>query len=90
MQLWNRGLLSSSTQWQNEICSGLVDTCGVDFDLDAYGGYFDHQRVTIQPFELDINEQQLEYLRDNYNPLQRSGDNGVDIYINVRTYIANL
>lgn len=93
LQLWSRGLLSSSSEWQDEICSGLAvnqDLYGVETDIESYSGCFNHQMVVIPPFDINISDQQLQYLRENFNPLQSSNDNGVDIYIAVKLYVGSL
>ena len=83
LQLWSRGLLSSSLEWQNEICSGLTLN-----DENLYGietgesrDVFEDQRVTISMFDIGLNDQQLALLKESFNPLQSSNENGVDIYI---------
>lgn len=40
--------------------------------------------------ELNMSDQELVYLNDHYNPLQRSDCNGIDIYIQVKYYITSL
>ena len=60
---------------------------GVETDTDSYSGSFDHQGVIIPPFNINIDEQHLQHLRENFNPLQNSNDNGIDIYI-ARQFIA--
>ena len=90
LQLWSRGLLSSSSEWQEDVCSGLAADELYGTDIELCSGSFDHQRVIIPPFEISINDQQLQYLRENFNPLQCSNDNGVDIYLAVRLYIGTL
>ena len=89
LQLWNRGLLSASPLWQNEIAQGL--TVSDDYGVESYTQAtvcFD--QVTVPDIELDMSDRELEYLRDHYNPLQRSDCNGVDIYIQVKDYITSL
>lgn len=91
LQLWNRGLLSASPLWQNEIAEGL--TVSDDYGVDSYTQgtvCFDQGAVTVPEIELNMSDQELEYLRDHYNPLQRSDCNGVDIYIQVKDYITSL
>lgn len=87
------GLLSSSVEWQTEICAGLTvdeDSYGVDESEESFGDGFENQRVIIQPFDINLNPQQLQNLRDNFDPLQRSNDNGVDIYAAVCLFIESL
>lgn len=87
LQLWNRGLLSASPLWQNEIAQGL--TVSDDYGVESYTQAtvcFDQGTVAVPEIELDMSDQELEYLRGHYNPLQRSDCNGVDIYIQVKDY----
>lgn len=90
LQLWTRGLLSSPVEWQNEISSGLMmneELYGAETYEDAFSSCFD--RVDIR-FDFSLTQQQMQYLRDNYNPLQYSDNNGIDIYIDVKMYIESL
>ena len=71
LQLWTRGLLSSSSEWQNEIGTSLTvdeNFYGVEQDTNVYSGHYDHQGVVIPPFNVSIDEQHLQHLRDNFNP----------------------
>ena len=90
LQLWTRGLLSSS-EWQNEICTGLTadeNFYGVEQDTNIYSSHYDHQGVVIPPFNVSIDEQ--HHLRDNFNPLANCSNNGIDIYLAVKLYLNNL
>ena len=88
LELWSRGLLSSSSEWQDEICTGLThdDSYGVETDIES-NNCFNHSRVIIPPFTINISNQQLQHLTDNFSPLQSSNENGVDIYVAVRLYV---
>ena len=93
LQLWTWGLLSSSAEWQHQICSGLtVDDSlyGVESETDNYINSFDHQSVVVPPIHIDLSAQQLQYLRENFHPLQNSSNNGIDIYMAVRLYLENM
>jgi len=90
LELFNRGLLSSSVEWQTEICTGLrvnEDSYGVDEYEESMGGSFENQRVIVQPFDINLNSQELQHLRDNFDPLQTSNDCGIDIYAAVRLFM---
>ena len=92
LQLWTRGLLSSS-EWQNEICTGLTadeNFYGVEQESNIYSGHYDHQGVVIPPFNVSIDEQHLQHLRDNFNPLANCSNNGIDIYLAVKLNVNNL
>ncbi len=92
MQLWNRGLLSAAPHWQEQICCGLathdygVETDGVDSTCNSY----EERSVIVPDVELNLNDQEAEYLQSNFDPLQRSDCNGVDIYEAVRAYLLGL
>ena len=51
---------------------------------------FDQEAVTVPEIELNMSDQELEYLQDHYNPLQRSDCNGIDICIPVKDYTTSL
>ena len=88
LQLWNRGLLSASSHFQNEIASGqtVENEYGVDSDLlcNTYSTVEDG--VVVPEVRLELSDSELEHIRSHYNPLEVSNDNGVNIYINVKDY----
>ena len=91
LQLWNRGLLSASSQFQDEIASGLTvdDDYGVDADIvNSVDFCLDSDEALIVPeIELDLSGPELDYIQNQFNPLQTSDYNGMDIYIQVREYL---
>lgn len=89
-QMWNRGLLSAAPQWQEEISSGLVsENYGVETnDLHFSSDMF--EEIVVSPVELDMNDQEFEFLSSNFNPLEISDSYGIDIYESVRAYIIGL
>ena len=91
LQLWNRGMLSASHQLQDVIAQGLTvsDDYGVEYNTQGTV-FFDEGNVTVPEIELNLSDQELEYLQNHYNPLQRSDCDGVDIYMQVKDYIASL
>ena len=90
LQLWNRGLLSASTHWQEEICSGLTTPdYGVATDIISTASNYD-KTVIITPLEVNLTNQNVSYLQAHFNPLQESDSNGVDIYEAVRQYLHSL
>lgn len=58
LQLWNRGLLSASTQFQNEIASGLTvsNDYGVDTDVLGISHSLDEDRVVIPEVDIHLFE----------------------------------
>ena len=90
LQLWNRGLLSASLQFQEEIASGLIVEDDYGVDAGATYCFNDDEGVVVPEIELDLSGPELEYLRNHFNPLQRSDYNGMDIYIQVKEYLATL
>ena len=90
-----RGLLSAQPNHQAEILDGMTvnDDYGVSSDY-AYGiTSTDSEGVVVPAIDVDLTQQQLDYIQQNFHPLYRSdlnGDlNGVDVYIRVRDYIEN-
>ena len=79
MQLWHRGLLSGSFQFQEEIASGsTVDgDYGIDTDISGTTETLDEDGVIVPEVNINLS----------YNPLQRSDNSGVDIYTQVKGYI---
>ena len=90
LQLWNRGLLSASIEFQSEICNGMV--VDEDYGIDTYFGTThnsDTISVRVPEIEVELTDSELAYIHNNYNPLQ-SSDEGVDIYIQLKNYLATL
>lgn len=54
------------------------------------GDLYDQQGVVVEEIAHDLNESELYYIREHYNPLQRSDCNGADIYIRLKEYTATL
>ena len=76
-------MLSASSQFQADIASGLVnDDYGVDTEISATYCY--EEGVIVPEIELDLSGPELEHIQNNYNPLQRSDNDGVDIYKQVK------
>lgn len=46
--------------------------------------------VVVPEIEPDLNDSELVYIQQHYNPLQKSDYNGVDIYLQVKEHIASL
>lgn len=55
----------------------MVETNDVYFSSNDFK---DALGVTVPPIELDVNEQEIEYLQSHFDSLQRSDYEGVDIY----------
>ena len=91
MQLWDRGLLSAAAHWQEEISAGLTVQAdyGVEVDTLSNSYIFNETQVTVPEVSIILSDQQLQYINDNFNPLQRSEYNGIDIYGMVRDYLLN-
>ncbi len=89
-QLWTRGLLSATPTYQAEIFDGM--TVSDDYGIDGchQGISSIHEGVVVPEIDIDLNEQELAYIEQNFNPLHRSEFNGVDVYIQVKHYIENL
>jgi len=83
-------LLSASPQWQHEIAQGLTvsDDYGIEYNTQGTV-CFDQESIVVPEIEINLSDQELEYLQEHYNPLQRSECNGVDVYMQVKDYIAS-
>ena len=92
LQLWNRGLLSASTQFQNDIAIGLSvgDDYGVDADMPSISQSLDTDGVVVPEVDVHLSDSEVNYLQTHYEPLRRSDSNGVDIYTEVKEYIESL
>ena len=91
LQLWNRGLLATSSEFQEEIASGLSVDDDYGIDIDMYNSSPSEQDVVVVPeINLNLSDADFLFLESHYNPLQRSDYNGADIYIQVRNYLASL
>jgi len=60
------------------------------YDIDmSHVRCFDNEGILIPPFSSTIDENRLYHLRENINPLQRSDNDGLDIYSIVKeVYVA--
>lgn len=92
LQLWHRGLLSGSSQFQEEIASGLtVDgDYGIDSDMLGTTETLDEDGVIVPEVNINLSDSELDHIQAHYNPLQRSDNNGVDIYTQVKGYITTI
>ena len=92
LQLWNQGLLSATSQIQDDIASGLSfnDDYGIDIVGRTCYGCDDQDGVVIPEVGFALHGLDLHYIQDHYNPLQSSEYNGADIFIKVKEYIATL
>ena len=91
MQLWNCGLLSTSSEFQEEIASGLSVDDDYGIDIDTYNSTpFEDDVVVVPEINLSLSDADFLFLESHYNPLQQSDYNGADIYVQVRNYLASL
>ena len=86
LQLFNRGILSASVDLQADIASGLAvdDDFGVDVGASMFCSNL--HGVVIPEVRFTLTDSQLDYVQQNFNLLQRSDYNGVDIYIQLKEY----
>ena len=70
LQLWNRGLLLASSQFEDEIASGLMvdDDYGVDTDIGAAFSLDSDEAVIVPEIELDLSVPELEYIQNLCKP----------------------
>ena len=92
LQLWQRGMLSASPQWQQEILRGLSvsQDYGVDTSTASFISSFDQQSVFVPRIDLPLTPQQRSFLQVTYLPHSNSDVNGLDIYGSVRNYLLSL
>ena len=62
----------------------LVDTGSL------FSSAFDHLSVIVPQIDLPLTSDQLHNLHQTYNPLQPSDQGGMNIYVDVREFIANI
>lgn len=89
LQLWTRGLLSATPTYQAEIFDGMTAVTE-DYGVECSGhgvSSIDYGSFVVPEIDIDLNEQQLAYIQENFNPLQRSDINGVDVYLQVKDYL---
>ena len=74
LQLWSRGILSATPQIQEEIAEGLAIDAdyGVEIGEQSHTNIFDSESVIVPEIDVGLGDQQLEYIYDHFNPLQRS------------------
>lgn len=91
LQLWQRGMLSASPQWQHEILDGfrVPADYGIDFG-PHFSSTFDHLSVVVPEIDLSLTSSQRTQLQCLYHPMQHSNLGGMDIYVNVRQYVADV
>ena len=80
MQLFARGIISASEEFQADIACGLsVDD---DYGVDVGGSMFtsDHDGVVIPDVGFTPTDTQLYYIEEHFNSLLRRDYNGVDVY----------
>ena len=93
LQLWTRGLLSPSPTVQEEILEGLIvgDDYGVESNSQGTNSFGqDMVHVIVPEIDLNLSEQEVQYLQEHFYPLERSDSNGVDVYVRVLDYLQNL
>lgn len=66
-----------------------------DADLFAYGidwngptpDYTTNNHVEVPLIDFELSDQQLDYLLENYDPLHKDDNYGIDVYLNVLEYV---
>lgn len=92
LQLWQRGMISASPHWQEEILSGfsVPPDYGVEDCRHLFGSGFDQGSVVIPRINISLTTQQFVLLQDMYSPLEHSDEGRMDIFVYVRQYIFNV
>ena len=91
IQLWQRGMLSASPRWQQEIVEGF--SVPADYGIEEDGQFvncFDQPSVVIPRIDVHLTFLQIQQLQALYSPFQYSCHGGADIYVNVRHHILDL
>ena len=91
LQLWQRGMISASPRWQQEIAEGFYVSpdYGIHED-DHFINSFDQPRVLVPRTNINLTPHQKRQLEDQYSPFQYSDHGGIDIYVDVRNHIFDL
>ena len=55
------------------------DTYGVDYDASL--SEISNNNIVVPATEIDLNEDQINYLQQNVVPLEDDGNNGIEHYI---------
>lgn len=92
LQLWQRGIMSAPSEWQQEVLSGLsvASDYGAEDFIESFTSSFDQQSVTVPRIDLPLTPHQRSYLHQTFSPLANSDENGLDIFINVKQYLRRL
>ena len=91
LQLWQRGMISASPRWQQEIAEGFYVSpdYGIHED-DHFINSFDQPLVLLPRTNINLTPHQKRQLEDQYSPFQYSDHGGIDIYVDVRNHIFDL
>lgn len=90
IQLWRRGLLSASPDFQCELFDGM--TVANDYGVESnnlHRSNVDYELINIPEINVNLNQEQVQEIEQNFNPLRPSELNGVDVYTEVKNYIEN-
>lgn len=89
LQLWQRGMMCASPQWQQEILEGFsvsqdygAEDCGLCFSTT-----FNQLSLVVPRINIQLTSQQLTHLQNMFLPLAHSDEGGVDIFVNVRQHL---
>lgn len=92
LQLWHRGMLCASPQWQEEILSGfsVPHDYGAEEDGYLFSSSFDQPSVVVPRINVNMTAEQFFHLQNMHSPHQNSDHGGIDIFMNVKQYVMNL
>lgn len=84
-------MLSAPSDIQEQIAEGF--SLDSDYGVESngqYSGMFDDQSVTVPEINLRLTNQELEFISNHFNPLDRSDLNGIDIYTRLLEYLTSI
>ncbi len=58
-----------------------------DYGVECSGhgvSSIDYGGVVVPEIDINLSDQQLAYIQHNFNPLQQSDINGIDVYLEVK------
>lgn len=92
LQLWQRGMICASPQWQQEILHGfsVPHDYGIEDSGVCFSTTFEQLSLDVPRVDIQFTPTQLIQLQNLFSPLVPSDNGGVDIYVNVRQHIFNV
>ena len=80
IQLWTRGIMYADSSVLEDVSSGLSIPSDYGVEDTGHINAFDSGSIIVPEVVADLDDDQMELLRTQFNPLTHSDYNGVDIY----------